>query len=384
MPRRHLPLLFVVASSCVTTVGSFPITHLHQPRVRIALSAGFGASSTSRKTVKKTKNKKKKGLVSALGGEIHSKKDSRTPQLDRFGLPPPTEESVFPALDDSVLRTPLPRRQAAFNRTLVERATRDHLGVDLENFDDEGLSVHRGEGTWKLNLLHCDPPVFSIDNFFTSEECHEYMEMTSGDGSDDAVQVISPTFSAASISRRTSTTWFCRYKGVPTLLAKAQRLLNVTMSQMEEPQLVRYRTGEEFSWHYDEIPKQQLANGGQRLATLLVYLNEMDEGMGGGTIFRDLQESRAKGRRKAKMLSVRPQAGKALLFFPAFKDGRPDVRTLHKGEVASETKKIAQLWVHEGVYKASVPDQNRQEDADELVMQANERLGFARTRTQTR
>jgi len=378
MPRRHLlPLLVVVASSCVTVVGSFAIAHRHHPRVRIALSAGFGASSTARK--KKTKKKKKKGLVAALeGGEIQSKKDSGTPQLDRFGLPPPTEESVFPALDDSVLRAPLPRLDAAFNKTLVERAIGDHLGVNLEIFDERGLSTHRGEGTWQLNLLHCDPPVFSIDDFFTSEECQEYMEMTAGDGSDDAVQVLSPTFSAASISRRTSTTWFCRYKGVPTLLAKAQRLLDVDLSQIEEPQLVRYRTGEEFSWHYDEIPTKQLANGGQRLATLLVYLNDMDEGMGGATIFRDLHvESRAKVGRKAKTLSVRPQAGKALLFFPAYKDGRPDVRTLHKGEIASETKKIAQLWIHEGVYKASVPDENRQQDAEELVLRENERLGFA-------
>ena len=379
MPRRLLPLLAVVASSCVTTVGSFAvIAYRHQPRVRTALSAGFSASSTARKSAKKTKKKKKKGLVSALEEEIQSKKESQTPQLDRFGLPPPTEESVFPALDDSVSRTPVDAA-AAFNKTLVQRSIRDHLGVNLDNFDDEGLSTHRGEGTWKLNLLHCDPPVFSIDDFFTSEECREYMEMTAGDGSDDAVQVVSPTFSSTSISRRTSTTWFCRYKGVPTLLSKAQSLLNVDLSQMEEPQLVRYRTGEEFSWHYDEIPAAQLANGGQRLATLLVYLNDMDEGMGGGTIFRDLQvESKAKHGRKAKTLSVRPQAGKALLFFPAYKDGRPDVRTLHKGEVASETKKIAQLWVHERDYKASVPDNNRQEDADQLVMRENERLGFTR------
>jgi prolyl 4-hydroxylase len=162
---------------------------------------------------------------------------------------------------------------------------------------------------------------------------------------------------------------------------------------MEEPQIVRYRTGEEFSWHYDEIPSAQLSNGGQRLATLLVYLNDLEEDRGGGTVFRDLTalndsinekgsgsgKDRSKGKTRksnANQLTVRPTTGTALLFFPSYKDGTPDSRTLHKGEVALDNKMIAQLWVHEREYQAGVPEGNVQLDARDGVEQVAKRLGF--------
>lgn len=284
-----------------------------------------------------------------------------------------------------------------FDQKKIAEATKDHLGVNLASpaFGKD----ENGESTWTLKMLHKDPPVFTIENFFTEEECQLYMSMVEPNDANDseqtnAVQITSPTFSSNSISRRTSTTWFCRYEGVPTFLAKAQHLLGVELSRMEEPQVVRYRTGEEFSWHYDEVPSTQLSNGGQRLATLLVYLNDLDEGRGGGTVFRDLKPPRAhsdeKGRKKRKrgnkvgaaisganrQLTVRPRAGTALLFFPSYRDGTPDVRTLHKGEVALDTKMIAQMWIHEREYQAGVPEGNLQADASEGVRVVANRLGF--------
>ena len=92
-------------------------------------------------------------------------------------------------------------------------------------------------------MLHKSPPVFQIDNFFTEEECNLYKSMVENDNNKEeqkVMQITSPKFSSHSISRRTSTTWFCRYDAVPTLLAKAQQLLSsVDISQFEEPQIVR-------------------------------------------------------------------------------------------------------------------------------------------------
>jgi len=82
-------------------------------------------------------------------------------------------------------------------------------------------------------------------------------------------------------------------------------------------------------------------------------------------------------RQQQQQLTVRPKTGSALLFFPSYKDGTPDMRTLHKGEVALDTKMIAQLWIHEREYKAGVPEGNVQSDAMEGVKEEAEKLGFS-------
>ena len=75
---------------------------------------------------------------------------------------------------------------------------------------------------------------------------------------------------------------------MPTLLSRAAALLGVEeLARFEEPQLVRYRPGQCFNWHYDAVPPTLLGNGGQRVATLLVYLNDVHDG--GCTAFRDLR-----------------------------------------------------------------------------------------------
>ena len=263
-------------------------------------------------------------------------------------------------------------------------------------------------------MIHVDPPVFRIDDFLSGRECQSLASLVDDDiatsslssgGKGRPAQKVqrmpSPTFSSssyASVSRRTSTTWFCRYDAVPALLAKVRRLLDVDVGRMEEPQVVRYRPGEEFSWHYDAVPRTTLSgssrsNGGQRLATLLVYLNDLEEGRGGGTAFRDLEgppkeeevaveggdradESPPPPRRRRGRLVVTPRMGTALLFFPAYNDGSPDPRTLHRGETAMDDKTIAQVWIHEDEYRAGVPEGNRQSDAMDMVKNESRRLGF--------
>ena len=123
----------------------------------------------------------------------------------------------------------------------------------------------------------------------------------------------------------------------------------------------------------------------------MVYLNDLEEGHGGDTIFRDLtaplpppgEEKKSKRRNKGdsdrnKQLNVQPITGNALLFFPSYKDGTPDIRTLHKGDLVKgkDSKMIAQLWIHERGYKAAVPEKNLQSDAVCKVDDEALRLGY--------
>eukprot|EP00816_Leptocylindrus_hargravesii_P013040 CAMPEP_0196806400 /NCGR_PEP_ID=MMETSP1362-20130617/6292_1 /TAXON_ID=163516 /ORGANISM="Leptocylindrus danicus, Strain CCMP1856" /LENGTH=439 /DNA_ID=CAMNT_0042179859 /DNA_START=68 /DNA_END=1384 /DNA_ORIENTATION=+ len=212
----------------------------------------------------------------------------------------------------------------------------------------------------KFRVLHIDPLVIAVDEFFTREECDRYIAMsdpTAGNKDGDAVMTRSMTVGkdAAAKSQRTSTTWFHHYKNVPELMAKSSRLFGLDdIGVFEEPQTVRYQPNQKFTWHLDALApgSENISKGGQRTATLLVYLTDLGPEDGGATTFRDL------GPAEGEPLKVQPKKGSALLFFPAA-GGIPntpfDIRTLHAGEVVSadckSDKWIAQLWLREDTYE---------------------------------
>lgn len=101
---------------------------------------------------------------------------------------------------------------------------------------------------------------------------------------------------------------------------------------LEGLQVAKYEKGEHFLSHEDGFPtKLAEENGFQRQATVLLYLNDVPEG--GSTFFHWLG------------ISVRPQKGKALIFFPSFANGLPDDRTLHSAHDAVDRKWVAQQWI---------------------------------------
>mmetsp|Transcript_1191 Transcript_1191/g.2226 ORF Transcript_1191/g.2226 Transcript_1191/m.2226 type:complete len:451 (-) Transcript_1191:321-1673(-) len=114
-------------------------------------------------------------------------------------------------------------------------------------------------------------------------------------------------------------------------LANAQRVLFCAEKErFERPTVTRYGPGEFQRVHTDARPPGDpdgldlfLANGGQRLAQCIVYLNSLDgETQKGHTAFHapELQG-----------LKVTPKKGTALVFFPSFRDGGIDHRMTHSG-----------------------------------------------------
>jgi hypothetical protein len=149
--------------------------------------------------------------------------------------------------------------------------------------------------------------------------------------------VPSQTFSSEAGSKRTSSTWYLPYEHAAELIDGVNRLtgmpfvnllhlslslslslshtLTLTLSHslslslslyltdmpfvnFEEPQVVRYEIGQQFSWHYDAIPKSLQDSSGNRIATIIVYLNDVKSG--GSTCFKDLE------------LQIKPKKGKAI------------------------------------------------------------------------
>jgi prolyl 4-hydroxylase len=342
---------------------------------------GFGPKASRSSKEAKHKNDRIKSLKEIYLKTLdqQSPKSSHKPQLDKWGLPTATIDDIFPCMPPETELLPIDKE--GYSLKDIQELLKNHMVMQLDQvFDEEGVERNAplDRPPMKLRLLHRSPPVLVIDNFLTTKECLEieYVAMpppavVSNRESDGkkAVEVGSATFSPFAQAKRTSTSWFCHYSQVPVLLSKARYRLGVSLEHMEEPQIVRYEKGQEFSWHYDEVPRSQLNNGGQRLATLLVYLNSMTDG--GGTIFRDLKGL------SGDPLSVQPFQGSALLFFPAFIDGRADDRTLHRGEkIILGEKRIVQLWIHERAYRAVLPPGNSQKAASEAVEHESRVLGY--------
>lgn len=123
--------------------------------------------------------------------------------------------------------------------------------------------------------------------------------------------------------------------------ARIARLLNWPVDHGEGIQVLHYRPGAEYKPHYDYFDPAEpgtptiLKRGGQRLATLVMYLNAPAKG--GGTTFPDVG------------LEVAPQRGNAVFF--SYAQPLPSTRTLHGGAPVLEGEKwVATKWLRERVF----------------------------------
>ncbi len=134
-------------------------------------------------------------------------------------------------------------------------------------------------------------------------------------------------------------------RGEAALIQRIERrvaaLLHWPVERGEGLQILRYRPGAQYRPHFDYFDPAQpgtaavLRRGGQRVGTLLMYLNTPLRG--GATIFPDLD------------LEVAPIKGHALFF----SYDRPDASTgtLHGGAPVIDGEKwVATKWLREGVF----------------------------------
>ena len=121
--------------------------------------------------------------------------------------------------------------------------------------------------------------------------------------------------------------------------ARVAELINWPVEQGEAMQILRYGPGAEYRPHYDyfdpTVPGggNTLQRGGQRVATLLMYLNAPAKG--GATTFPDVG------------LHVAPIKGNAVFF--SYERPHPTSLTLHGGAPVIEGEKwVATKWLREG------------------------------------
>lgn len=117
---------------------------------------------------------------------------------------------------------------------------------------------------------------------------------------------------------------------VVPLLYRAAMLLGVPPTHAENVFVTRYQEGEYYKAHEDYGDNFD----GDRLYTVLIYLNDLADDQGGGTVFTDLN------------VGVKPRLGRAVIWTNTNPDGSRHTETRHEAlPVTNGGEKWAiQLW----------------------------------------
>lgn len=189
--------------------------------------------------------------------------------------------------------------------------------------------------------------LIEIENVLTAKECRALMSLAADRMG--AARVVSVEGSVRNAEDRQSEVYWVEGGGgggggirvpVSKLVRTAERLTGLDKSHFERLQIARYTPGGFYRPHYDTCNEEAgcerfRANGGNRHATLLVYLN--DDFGGGQTVFPLVPTS------------ITPQQGKAVFFRTTDLDAGHVIReSLHEGRPIEDGHKwIANLWIRE-------------------------------------
>lgn len=202
-------------------------------------------------------------------------------------------------------------------------------------------TVPAGDRDVRIVSALSEPRVIVFADLLAADECDELVAL-SRERLARSETVQTETGGTEINAARTSEGMFFE-RGENALVARIEAriaaLLDWPLENGEGLQVLRYAPGTEYKPHYDYFDPAEpgtpviLNRGGQRLASLVMYLNAPTRG--GATIFPDVG------------LSVAPQRGHAVFF--SYERPHPDTRTLHGGAPVLEGEKwVATKWLREG------------------------------------
>lgn len=205
----------------------------------------------------------------------------------------------------------------------------------------------KDETTVSVLVRLSKPDVALFSNFMSHEECDALVEYAKKKLAPSTI-VDPNTGESRTIENRTSIgAYFIRRENefIARLEERISELMNWPLEFGEGVQVLNYQVGNEYKAHFDYFPPNEtgslthLANGGQRVATLVMYLNDVEDG--GDTHFPSIG------------LSVKPKKGHAAYFAYGNSLGQVDPLSLHAGLPVLEGEKwIATKWVRQGFCRA--------------------------------
>lgn len=207
-------------------------------------------------------------------------------------------------------------------------------------------------GLVKPEVLSWSPRIILFHNFLSMEEC-DYLRAIAKPRLQISTVVDTKTGKGIKSEVRTSSGMFLNSpeRKYPIIQAIEKRIAVFSQIPVENGELIqvlRYEANQYYKPHHDYFSDSfNLKRGGQRIATMLMYLSDNVEG--GETHFPMGGDGECScGGKMMKGLCVKPNKGDAVLFWSMGLDGQSDPNSLHggcavlKGEKWSATKWMRQ------------------------------------------
>ena len=218
--------------------------------------------------------------------------------------------------------------------------------TDMPGPDLEGAPLYIDAGDRRVQVLHTlrHPRVVVFGNLLSPEEC-EGLIAAARVRLARSLTVETRTGGEVLNVDRTSEGMFFE-RGENEIVARLEQRIGVLLRWPVEfgegLQILRYAPGAQYRPHYDYFDPGEpgtptiLKRGGQRVATLVMYLQEPEQG--GATTFPDVG------------LEVAPVRGTGVFF--SYDEPEPATRTLHGGApVLAGEKWVATKWLREREFK---------------------------------
>ena len=264
------------------------------------------------------------------------------------------EDVAIKALEET-LRGHLEQQQQARNPALAEATAIAQAVAAPHNHEPQPVPVPDAkvaDSPSKLRVLDREvtvlmnmklPRVLVLGNFLSDQECDQLVALAGPRmARSETVDNITGG-SEVNVARTSRGMFFERTE--TELIARIERriaaLLDWPLENGEGLQVLHYTPGAEYKPHYDSFDPVHpgsapiLKRGGQRVGTVLMYLNTPVKG--GGTTFPDVG------------LEVAPIKGNAVFF--SYDRAHASTKTLHAGApVTAGEKWVATKWLREGIF----------------------------------
>lgn len=226
------------------------------------------------------------------------------------------------------------------NGSLSNLASGENVNEDeLPTISQKGCTIHTSDREINVLMKLDKPFVTYLDNVLSLEECDQLIKYSENHLRPSEVIDHKTGERKLSTGRTSKGAYFQLNESA--LIAKIEkRIAEITDYPVENGeglQVLHYEVGEEYKAHFDYFPVNKVdhQNGGQRVGTFLLYLNDVEAG--GNTIFPKIN------------LSITPKKGAAVYFHYANNKGEMDRLSLHSSiPVTKGEKWVATKWIRQG------------------------------------